>query len=133
MVIPGQHPCDTVIVVEAAVRADISHRWTLSELAAIAHLSPSGLGQLFSKVHGVSPFTWLTHQRVREMARLLRETCQPVRDIARAVGWSNQAHAAQQFRKLTGRSPTEYRSEARESAVVVCLWCGQPVEDSHAP
>lgn len=128
MVIPGQHPCDTVIVVEAAVRADISHRWTLSELAAIAHLSPSGLGQLFTKVHGVSPFTWLTHQRVREMARLLRETHQPVSDIARAVGWSNQAHAAQQFRKLTGRSPTEYRAEVRGATVVACLWCGQRVK-----
>ncbi|WP_414146378.1 helix-turn-helix domain-containing protein [Gulosibacter hominis] len=67
------------------------------------------------------------------MARLLRETHQPVSDIARAVGWSNQAHAAQQFRKLTGRSPTEYRSEVRQAAVGVCLWCGHPIEDSHSP
>lgn len=125
---PAHHPYDTAIAVEAAVRADISHGWTLSELAAIAHLSPSGLGQLFTKVHGVSPFTWITHQRVREMARLLRETCQPVRDIARAVGWANQAHATQQFRKLTGRSPTEYRAEVREVAVMVCLWRGHPID-----
>ncbi|WIM67738.1 hypothetical protein QP027_11780 [Corynebacterium breve] len=37
-------PGDTVIAVEAAVCADISHRWTLSELAAIAHLSPQDSG-----------------------------------------------------------------------------------------
>lgn len=122
---PAHHPYDAVTAVEAAVCADTSHRWTLSELAATAHLSPSGLGQLFTKVHGVSPFTWITHQRVQEMARLLRENRQPVRDIPRAVGWTNQAHAAQQFRKLTGRSPTEYRAEVRGSPAVSCLWCGR--------
>nr|WP_302052801.1 AraC family transcriptional regulator [Brevibacterium luteolum] len=97
----------------------------MSELAAIAHLSHSGLGRQFIKVHGVSPFTWITHQRIREMSRLLSETPQPVRDIAQAVGWSNQAHAAQKFRKLTGRSPTEYRAETRRRIVAECFLCGQ--------
>jgi len=120
-----RHPCDAVIAVESAVRANISHHWTLSELAAIAHLSHSGLGRQFIKVHGVSPFTWITHQRIREMSRLLSETPQPVRDIAQAVGWSNQAHAAQKFRKLTGRSPTEYRAETRRRIVAECFLCGQ--------
>ncbi|WP_432418635.1 helix-turn-helix domain-containing protein [Corynebacterium breve] len=81
-------------------------------------------------MHGISPFTWITHQRVREMARILRETRQPVRDIARAVGWTKQAHAAQQFRKLTRRCPTKYRTEVRGATVVACLWCGQRVKNN---
>lgn len=107
------------------MRTDLAHRWTLSELAQDAHLSPSRLRGLFVKQFGVPPIAMLARLRVRQMARLLRETHQPVRDIARAVGWSNQAHAAQQFRKLTGLSPTEYRAKVREAAVVECFWCGQ--------
>lgn len=109
------------------MRTDLAHRWTLSELAQDAHLSPSRLRGPFVKQFGVPPIAMLARLRVRQMARLLRETHQPVRDIARAVGWSNQAHAAQQFRKLTGLSPTEYRAKVREAAVVACFWCGQPL------
>lgn len=49
---------------------------------------------------------------------------------AHAVGWRDQAHAAQQFRKLTGLSPTEYRAETRSKAVAECFWCGQPLPTS---
>ena len=107
------------------MRTDLAHRWTLAELGQDTHLSPSRLRGLFVKQFSVPPIAMLARLRVRQMARLLRETHQPVRDIARAVGWTNQAHAARQFRKLTGLSPTEYRANVREAAVVECFWCGQ--------
>ena len=116
-----------------AMEHDLSRPWSLRDLATTAKLSPSRLNRVFHDALGVSPIEWLIHRRVRKMTQLLRETHQPVRDIARAVGWTNQAHAAQQFRKFTGRSPTEYRSEVRQAAGVGCLWCGHPMEDSHAP
>ncbi|WP_407670826.1 helix-turn-helix transcriptional regulator [Parenemella sanctibonifatiensis] len=106
---------------------ELARPWTLTDLADITHLSPSRLRQLFLTSYGLTPIGWLTHQRVRKMAQLLRETHQAVRDIAKTVGWRNQARAAQQFRKLTGLSPTEYRAKVREAAVVECFWCGQPL------
>ena len=104
---------------------DIARRWSLGELASNANLSPSRLNSLFKEELGITPLGMLTQLRVQEMTRMLRETGLTVQEIAHAVGWRDQAHAAQQFRKLTGLSPTEYRAETRSRAVVECFWCGQ--------
>lgn len=105
-------------------QADLAHPWSLAELAAIAHLSPSRLRQLFVEIFGMPPIAWLTLQRVRAMARTISTTDATIRQAAAEVGWRNQAHAAKQFRKLTGRSPTEYRAAYRDRGVRACPWCG---------
>jgi len=128
VVLPKQVRPEIVAAVHA-MDDELDRTWTLADLADITHLSPSRLRQLFLSSYGLTPIGWLTHQRVRKMAQLLHETHQAVRDIAKTVGWRNQAHAAQQFRKLTGLSPTEYRTETRSRAVAECFWCGQPIED----
>ncbi|WP_371177340.1 AraC family transcriptional regulator [Buchananella felis] len=104
---------------------DIARRWSLGELASKANLSSSRLNSLFKEELGITPLGMLTRLRVQEMTRMLRETGLTVQVIAQDVGWRDQAHAAQQFRKLTGLSPTEYRTETRSRAVMECFWCGQ--------
>lgn len=106
------------------MQADLAHPWSLAELAKIAHLSPSRLRQLFVEIFGMPPIVWLTLQRVRAMARTMSTTDATIRQAAAEVGWRNQAHAAKQFRKLTGRSPTAYRAAYRDRGVRACPWCG---------
>lgn len=106
------------------MQTDLAHPWSLAKLAEIAHLSPSRLRQLFVEIFGMPPIAWLTLQRVRAMARTISATDATIRQAAAEVGWRNQAHAAKQFRKLTGRSPTEYRAAYRDRGVRTCPWCG---------
>ncbi|MBZ6370940.1 MAG: helix-turn-helix transcriptional regulator [Microbacterium hominis] len=87
------------------MRADLAHRWTLAELAQDAHLSPSRLGGLFVEQFGVPPIMLLARLRVREMARLLRESDMTVGEIGVRVGWRNRGHAAEQFAKIMGVTP----------------------------
>ncbi|WP_311201886.1 MULTISPECIES: helix-turn-helix transcriptional regulator [Actinomycetes] len=110
------------------MQGDLSHQWTMADLSAQVHLSPSRLRSLFVSQLGATPIAWLTRLRVQEMARLLLESHETVRAIAHRVGWANQAHAAQQFRKLVGRSPSAYRAEARRQGAAVCPGCGQVIE-----
>lgn len=120
---------DTVI----RMRADLAHRWTLAELAQDAHLSRSRLGGLFVEQFGVPPIMLLARLRVREMARLLRESDMTVDQIGVRVGWRNRGHAAEQFAKTMGVTPTAYRTEYRQQTrqtaddLTGCLWCGQPL------
>ncbi|KID28369.1 Helix-turn-helix domain [Prauserella sp. Am3] len=69
------------------MRADIAHRWTLAELAAEVHLSPSQLGRVFTAAFGKSPIAYLTMLRVEKMVSLLRTTDASVSVIAEKVGW----------------------------------------------
>lgn len=94
----------------ALMRADIAHRWTLAELSAQAHLSPSQLGRVFTAAFGKSPIAYLTMLRVERMALLLRNTDTPLGTIAKEVGWRDADFAARQFRRAIGTPPSQYRA-----------------------
>lgn len=116
----------------ARMRDDLAHRWTIAELAADANFSPSQVGLLNDQI-GMPPIALLARLRVREMARLLRESDMTIAEIGVRVGWSNRGHAAEQFAKLVGVTPTAYRAEYRQRTrqtadeLTGCLWCGQPL------
>ncbi len=85
-------------------------QWTLGELAAEVHLSPSQLGRVFVDAFGKSPIAYLTMIRAERMAHLLRTTDTPVAEIASQVGWVDSNYAARQFRRSLGIAPRQYRA-----------------------
>ncbi len=92
------------------MRADVAHRWSLAELSAEVHLSPSQLGRVFRAAFGRSPIVYLTVLRVEKMASMLRRTRAPVTMIAREVGWRNADFATRQFYRTIGTTPSAYRA-----------------------
>lgn len=89
-------------------RAPAEH-WTLDALAARVHLSPSQLSRVFTDAYGKTPLAYLTMLRAAHLAKSLRETDLPIETAMREVGWRSRGHAAQQFRKYVGLTPTRYR------------------------
>ncbi|WP_233494055.1 helix-turn-helix domain-containing protein [Desertihabitans brevis] len=99
---------------EARRAAELLHRapeepWTLGALAARVHLSPSQLSRVFTDAYGKTPLAYLTMLRAEHLAKSLRETDLPIETAMRQVGWRSRGHAAQQFRKYVGLTPTQYR------------------------
>lgn len=82
------------------------HRWTLPELAAAVHLSPSQLGRVFVDAYGKTPMTYLMTLRAEQLARLLRETDVPIERAMAGVGWYSRGHAARLSRQAVGLTPT---------------------------
>jgi AraC-like DNA-binding protein len=91
------------------LRDEPERRWTLQQLAAAVHLSPSQLGRVFVDAYGKSPMTYLMTLRAERLARLLRETDLPIEEAMREVGWRSRGHAARLFRQAVGVTPTQYR------------------------
>ena len=103
-----------IIAVDEALRAALARRWTIAELADIAHLSPRQLGRVFASSYGQSPIAYLGMLRAKEMARLLREDpVLSVEAIGRSVGWVGRSHARDMFIRLLGIAPEAYRAAAR--------------------
>lgn len=94
-----------------------AEQWTLHELAAAVHLSPSQLGRVFVDAYGKTPMTYLMTLRAEHLARLLRETDLPIGIAMREVGWHSRGHAARLFRQCVGVTPARYRELSREHAV----------------
>lgn len=104
------HPAPLLVTETAAMmRANLGKRWRLAELAEHACFSTSQYQRVFHYAYGVSPYTYLRLLRVREMARLLRETDMPVLRVYERVGWGARSHAAVVFRDYFGTTPSGYR------------------------
>ncbi len=64
---------------------------------------------------GVTYSTVVDQARFQIASKLLSSTAKPSAEIARALGYSDASHFARAFRRLTGRSPQEYRQEAGQA------------------
>lgn len=91
------------------LREDPARRWTLEDLAAEVHLSPSRLSSVFVDAYGKTPLVFLTMIRAESLARYLRENDLTVTAAMQRVGWHSRSHASRLFKEYVGLTPGEYR------------------------
>lgn len=72
------------------------------------------LSSLFSAVEGITIEKYLILQRVERAKELLTYNELNVNEIATSLGYTSVQHLSQQFKKITGLTPTQYKEAARE-------------------
>jgi transcriptional regulator GlxA family with amidase domain len=87
---------------------------TLSDIAAHAAMSIRTLNRRFQAETGQTPMQWVTGVRVRHAQQLLESTTYGVERVGREVGFTSPANFREQFRRLTGVSPLNYRNTFRD-------------------
>ncbi len=114
---PARRPLDPRVV-EAIdyLSHNLHRRVSVGELADAVHLSPSRLAHLFSQEMGMAPRGYAEEQRLGRAKQLLEVTLLPVNEIARQSGFDSQFYFAARFKKLTGHTPTEFRTLRRSSS-----------------
>jgi len=94
----------------------IEHHYTdpdlsLNAIAAQANLSASHFSFVFSQENGQTFKEYLTETRINKAKELLRMTALKSADIAYRVGYNDPHYFSSAFKKYTGFSPTEFRSQ----------------------
>jgi AraC family transcriptional regulator len=110
----GALPRGTLRAVVAYIEDHLDAGLTLEQLAAAAHLSAYHFARQFKAATGVPPHQYVIARRVARAQRLLH----PDRDlslgeIAARVGFSDQSHFAQHFKRVVGVTPRQFRTSAR--------------------
>lgn len=82
---------------------------SLSDLASISGTSDSYLKTHFKREVGMTPMEYLMWLRIEQSKRLLRETGNPITDIALQCGFATSQHFATVFKRLTSTTPRDYR------------------------
>lgn len=108
--LPLENQAAVMACLEEYLRDSLSRRHSLNDMAAFTGLAPSTLLRHFRRNFGQTPYRWLLDQRIRKSQELLRQTDKSVTEIAFDVGFSTPSHFADQFRKLIGFSPSEFRA-----------------------
>lgn len=81
----------------------------LEDLAIQSFLSKNYFSRLFREVTGISFSDYLQRLRVDEACSLLRQTDMKVIDIAQQVGFNDIKFFYEVFKKITGKTPGDYR------------------------
>jgi len=91
---------------------------SLYKISEIFYLNPSYVSQLF-KTKGLTTFNrYVTNLRVEKAKELLVAGDFSVNGVAKAVGFENEKYFYKVFKKITGRTPVQYRSmNGREKSV----------------
>ncbi len=82
---------------------------TLTELAALADLSPSHFCRAFKVSTGRSPHQWRSERRIERAKELLFDDQIAIADIALTCGFSSQSHFGSVFISSVGMSPAAWR------------------------
>ena len=85
---------------------------SLNEVAAQANLSASHFSAVFSQQTGQTFKEYLTQVRMGKAKELLRMTTLRSAEIAYQVGYNDPHYFSSVFKKNTGLSPIEFRSQA---------------------
>ena len=92
------------------VEQNLQRRLRLAELSALVHMSPYHFARMFKHTTGVPPHLFVIRRRIEQARALLATQRAPIAVVARLVGFQTPSHFTTTFRRLTGMTPSEYRS-----------------------
>ncbi len=93
------------------IKVHYAESLTLDELARIANMSSSYLSTVFKKLNGISLWDYITSKRINCAIEYLKKSDISITEAALKSGFNNNANFNYAFKKLTGRSPSQFRVE----------------------
>lgn len=110
---PGQgHRRDLVDLVREYVRAHLAETITLNDLAQSAGLSRFYFTRAFNRAARQTPMQFVMAMRLDAAQGLLMTSDAPLKQIARATGFSDEFHLSKSFKKALGHSPSALRKRS---------------------
>ena len=99
----------TFMHLEEVLRQNLSHQWTVEEMAALVGMGTTLFTERVKGYSGFSPINYLINIRISEAIKLLKRPDISVTDIALDTGFYSSQHFSTTFKKLTGFRPSEFR------------------------
>ncbi len=87
-----------------------------SQIADAAHISPQHFCRLFKQNLHMTPIRYLNEARMEHAKTLLEKTSLSIVQIGEKVGFFTPHYFSSTFRRICGKTPSEYREIARIAA-----------------
>ena len=101
---------DIITQAIAFIEENYAQKLTLRELSVHLHINESYLSKLFKKELDVNFTDYLNDLRIRKSMELMAETNMSILEIAIQVGFDDQSYFTKIFKKVTGKTPKQYKS-----------------------
>jgi AraC-like DNA-binding protein len=102
----------TVKAMRDYMTAHLDSQFTLGELAERFNIPMTAMKTCFKSVYGMPIHAYMRDYRLQTASAMLRETDEPISEIAAKVGYDSHARFSAAFRASIGVAPSEYRKVA---------------------
>lgn len=96
-----------------AMHRDVTHDWTVGELARLCGVSRSAFSDKFQTVVGTAPIRYLLHWRMALAKDELRRGALSVSEIAYSIGFQSSSAFSTAFKRAVGCSPKFFAQNIR--------------------
>lgn len=107
--------------------ANLDKLISLSDMAAVANLSPYHFSRSFKLSTGMPPAKFMLMRRTERAKRLLREGRAGLAEIALACGFASQSHFSTAFKQVVGMTPGQFRRSTWALAVTCLAQLTEPI------
>ncbi|GAB6277138.1 MAG: hypothetical protein SAMD01599839_16780 [Rectinema sp.] len=100
-----------VLQVLEIIDRDYAQPLSLTILSGRVCVHPTYLSNLFKKQAGLTLVEYINRRRIEQAKKLLEDPLNKIFWISERVGFMNQRYFSQVFKRITGLTPVEYRSD----------------------
>ena len=86
---------------------------TLELLSDVAHMSKTYFCGQFRKLNGISPWEYITIKRIERAITYIKSTDLTKLEIAVKCGYNNTSNFYHAFKRVTGKTPSDYKKLLR--------------------
>lgn len=104
----GEDPIEKAIIY---IKRNLSKNISRTEVAREVYLNEEYFSRLFRQKTGATFKDYVLMEKMQEAKKLLRQSKFSVGIIASKVGYDNFSHFSKMFKKITDKTPQEYRKE----------------------
>lgn len=98
-----------LIHINRYIRGNFHRPISLQILGDLVNSNQVYLSNTYTKVFQISPIYYLNQLRIKRAKEMLLSTDDPIRDIAKIVGYSSNSHFSAIFKRYTSMTPAEFR------------------------
>ncbi len=106
---------EIIKAIHTQLTSHLEHRYTITELSKQHLINTSSLKKIFKSVYGEPIATYMKEYRMRQAAKLLRETGESIAEIAAQIGYENQSKFTAAFKDIFQMLPTAYRKQHQDA------------------
>ena len=105
----NSHAVEAIDEATAYFSEHYSEAINIDDYARRIHVSTSWFIRKFKQHTGITPMQYILSKRMHTAEALLHNTQYNITEIAQIVGYENPLYFSRLFKKMKGRSPSEYR------------------------
>ena len=103
------HTPRLLTAIQTRLENNLNEPLSIREIAEEFHISQTHLGTLFRKKFGLSPKEYRINCKIEQAKYLLHHTNLSMKEIAFQTGYCNQFYFSQEFKRMTGETPSLFR------------------------